>query len=114
MKLLTLCVCTERVEWGEGDSLCIRVDDEKARTNERKHGISFNEAESCFRDVFALESFDVDHSHDEDRFVMIGRSERGRVLVVAFTFRDHKTIRIISAREALRRERLEYEKQISS
>ena len=65
-------------------------------------------------DVFALESFDVDHSLDEDRFVIIGKSERGRLLVVAFTLRDHTTIRIISAREALRQERLEYEKQIGS
>src|SRR5438128_3624782 len=89
-------------------------DNDKARTNEQKHSVSFDEAKSCFVDVFALESFDVDHSVDEDRFVIIGTSERGRVLVVAFTLRDHRTIGIISAREALRRERLEYEKQIDS
>jgi uncharacterized protein len=89
-------------------------DEEKARANQRKHGISFDEAKECFLDVFALESFDVDHSLDEDRFVIIGMSKRGHVLVVAFTLRDHTTIRIISAREALGQERLEYEKQIGS
>jgi uncharacterized protein len=89
-------------------------DEEKARINERKHGVGFDEARSCFHDVFALESFDVDHSLDEDRFVIIGRSERGRILVVAFTLPDHTAIRIISSREALRQERLEYEKQIGS
>jgi hypothetical protein len=89
-------------------------DDNKARINERKHGVSFDEAKSCFLDLFALESFDVDHSADEDRFMIMGRSLRGRVLVIAFTLRDHATIRIISAREALRQERVYYEKQNSS
>ena len=89
-------------------------DEEKARANERKHGVVFEEAKSCFLDVFALESFDIDHSTDEDRFMIIGTSERGRILVTAFTRRDHRTIRIISARKALRQERQEYEKQIGS
>jgi uncharacterized DUF497 family protein len=64
--------------------------------------------------VFAIESYDVDHSDDEDRFMIMGRSEQGRILVIAFTLRGHATIRIITAREALPRERLEYEKQIGS
>ena len=89
-------------------------DDEKARTNRRKHGVDFNEAKSCFRDVFAVESFDVDHSLAEDRFVIIGMSEQDRLLVVAFTLRDYRTIRIISAREARKQERLDYEKQNDS
>ncbi len=89
-------------------------DEEKARANERKHRVAFEEGKSCFLDIFALESFDVDHSADEDRFMIIGRSERGRLLVVAFTLRDHATIRIISAREARKQERFEYEKQIDS
>ena len=89
-------------------------DEEKARANERKHGVGFDEAKSCFLDVFALESFDVDHSADEDRFMMIGRSARGRLLVTAFTVRDGTTIRIISGREARRQERLDYEKQTGS
>ena len=89
-------------------------DDEKARSNERKHGVGFDEAKSCFLDVFAMESFDVDHSVDEDRFMIMGMSDRRRLLVIAFTLRNHATIRVISAREALRQERLEYEKQVGS
>ncbi|HKS21363.1 MAG TPA: BrnT family toxin [Thermoanaerobaculia bacterium] len=86
-------------------------DEEKARLNERKHGVTFTEATSCFMDVFAIESFDVIHSTDEDRFVLSGMSDRGRVLVVAFTLRGNAIIRIISARKALRKERIEYERQ---
>ena len=86
-------------------------DDDKARANEHKHGVSFDEAKTCFRDVFAIEAYDVDHSADEDRFIIMGRSDRNRVIVTAFTVRG-MTIRIISAREARRQERLEYEKQI--
>jgi hypothetical protein len=69
---------------------------------------------SCFLDLFAIESFDVDHSLDEDRFMIMGKPDRGRLLVVAFTLRDRKTIRIISAREARRQERLDYEEQVDS
>jgi uncharacterized protein len=89
-------------------------DEEKALANERKHAVAFEEAKSCFLDVFALESFDIDHSANEDRFMIIGRSERGRILVTVFTLRGHRTIRIFSARQALRQERQEYEKQIGS
>jgi len=89
-------------------------DDEKARSNERKHGVGFDDAKSCFLDLFAIESFDVDHSVDEDRFMIMGMSDRRRLLVIAFTLRNHATIRVISAREALRQERLEYEKQVGS
>jgi len=86
-------------------------DEEKARLNEEKHGVTFDEATSCFRDVFAIESFDVDHSADEDRFALIGMSEKERIVVVAFTLRDGSTIRVISARQATRKERKEYEEQ---
>jgi hypothetical protein len=87
-------------------------DEEKARTNERKHGVRFEEARSCFLDVFAVESFDVDHSGDEDRFTLIGMSDRERILVVAFALRGRAAIRIVSARNALRQERLQYEEKI--
>jgi len=89
-------------------------DEEKARTNERKHRVAFEEAKSCFLDVFALESFDVDHSAHEDRFMIIGRSDRGRLLVTAFTNCGDRTIRLISVRRALRQEHLDHEKQIGS
>ena len=85
--------------------------DAKAAANEQKHAVSFTEAKTIFEDRFAIESFDVIHSVDEDRFVMLGRSDRNRVLIVAYTLRDYKTIRIISARQATRRERLEYEEE---
>lgn len=86
-------------------------DEQKARLNEEKHGVTFVEAATCFRDIFALESFDVHHSADEDRFVLMGVSEKTRVIVVAFTLRDSETIRIISARQARRREQRQYEEQ---
>lgn len=92
----------------------VEWDDQKARINEAKHGVSFDEATSCFHDLFAMESFDVEHSLDEDRFMIMGTSERKRLLVVAFTLRDHGTIRIISAREASRKERMAYEEQSQS
>jgi uncharacterized protein len=87
--------------------------EEKAHANERKHGVSFEEARGCFLDVFAIESFDIGHSFEEDRFIIMGVSERNRLLVVAFTLRD-RAIRIISAREALLKERVDYEKQARS
>src|SRR5438309_7448159 len=68
-------------------------------------------AKTCFYDVYAIEAYDVDHSAGEDRFIIIGRSDRKRVIVTAFTVRG-MTIRIISARVARRHERFEYEKQI--
>ncbi|PYQ28926.1 MAG: hypothetical protein DMF56_14060 [Acidobacteria bacterium] len=86
-------------------------DEKKARLNEEKHGVTFDEATSCFGDVFAIESFDVDHSAAEDRFALIGMSEKKRIVVVAFTLRDGNTIRVISARQATRKERKEYEEQ---
>lgn len=85
-------------EWDEG----------KARTNEKKHGVTFFEAASVFRDPLALTIFDPLHSGEEDRFVSLGESHEGRLLVVVFTERGDN-IRIIGAREATRRERKKYE-----
>lgn len=89
-------------------------DPAKAAANARKHGVSFEEAKTVFTDVFAAESYDRVHSAEEDRFIIVGRSEAGRVLVVAFTLRDHETIRLISARRAETREEHAYEEQIRS
>lgn len=81
-------------------------DDKKARANRRKHGISFGEAQTVFFDEDALEFADPDHSRDEDRFLILGRSFQLRVLVVCHCCRvDGDTIRIISARKATRKER---------
>ncbi len=80
----------------------------KAAANKRKHGISFDEAATVFADTLAFVFPDQDHSEDETRFLIIGMSETGRILVVSHTDREDR-IRIISAREAIRKERIFYE-----
>jgi len=83
-------------------------DDDKAKTNLRKHQVSFAEASTVFADALSLTIPDQEHSEEEDRFVILGESVRKRLLVVAFTERGD-SIRIISARVATRRERKSYE-----
>ena len=85
-------------------------DPAKARTNLRKHGVSFEEAESVFYDEHALLVDDPEHSEDEDRFVLLGLSDRFRVLVVVHAYGEQEAvIRLISARKATRSERIRYE-----
>ena len=81
---------------------------DKAEANERKHGVSFNEAMTVFGDPLALTGYDPDHSDEEDRFVTMGLSADGRLLIASHTDRDEK-LRIISARVATRAERKDYE-----
>jgi len=84
-------------------------DEAKNRANRRKHGVSFEEAQTVFLDENAIRFFDPDHSADEDRFLMLGISIRLRVLVVCHCFRiDDSTIRIISARKANKKEAATY------
>lgn len=83
-------------------------DAEKARRNVAKHGISIEEAASVFLDPFELTVFDPDHSVVEDRFVSVGTSSAGRLLVVGYTERRGK-IRVIFARRATVREQMDYE-----
>ena len=83
-------------------------DETKARKNLKKHGVSFDEASTVFFDPFAITIPDLDHSVNEHRLLTIGRSLGGKLLVVAHT-EDDDLIRIISAREAARRERKDYE-----
>lgn len=85
-------------------------DPRKSAANERKHGVSFTEARSAFGDVLSITAPDPGHSHDESRFVLVGRSSRGRLLVVAHAEHGDE-IRIISARPATRRERHAYEEE---
>jgi len=86
-------------------------DDRKSRENQRKHGVSFEEAESVFFDERAREYFDPDHSDEEDRFLLVGRSYRLRMLLVCHCYReDERVIRIISARRATRTERSAYQR----
>lgn len=80
-------------------------DNEKAAANSKKHGISFEEAKSVFRDERAKLIGDPDHSEDEDRFVLLGLSETLKLLVVCHCYRDENhVIRIISARKATTKE----------
>lgn len=80
----------------------------KAKSNERKHGVTFDEASSVFLDTSSLTIYDPLHSEDEDRFVIIGISLKGRMLTVVHT-ENGDTIRVISARKATKRERNYYE-----
>ena len=86
-------------------------DPHKAVANFRKHGVSFNEAVTAFADPFSITVPDVDHSVSELRFVLIGRSTREHLLVVVHVERDESDIRLISARQASRRERHTYEEE---
>jgi uncharacterized DUF497 family protein len=80
----------------------------KAEANYRKHGVTFDEASTVFRDPLAMLMPDPDHSLDEQRFVLVGVSGGHRLLVVAFVEREPYT-RLITARCATRRERKRYE-----
>lgn len=84
-------------------------DKTKARQNELKHGVTFEEAMSVFRDPLSEEFDDPDHSTHETRRVIVGRSHLGRLIVVSFTERIPRT-RIISARLATRWEQKDYER----
>jgi hypothetical protein len=83
-------------------------DPKKAAANLRKHGVSFEEASTVFRDVLSATGSDPDHSVRERRFVTFGNSNQNRLLVVAHT-EEGDSIRIISARQVTRQERKIYE-----
>jgi uncharacterized DUF497 family protein len=83
---------------------------EKAATNAKKHGVSFEEACTVFGDPLGVLKGDPDHSVNEMRHVLLGSSTLGRLLVVAFAERPPRT-RLISARLATRRERRQYEEE---
>jgi uncharacterized DUF497 family protein len=84
-------------------------DPKKDAANRRKHGVSFEEAQTAFSDSNGLVISDPDHSADEDRFVLLGLSASLRALVVCHCLRDDgDTIRIISARKAGRAEQATY------
>ncbi len=84
-------------------------DGSKAEANERKHGVSFAEASTVFGDPMELTIYDPDHSEGEYRFLSIGRSLSGRLIVVSYTERKQNRIRIISARTATVAETNRYE-----
>ncbi len=89
-------------------SLCFSWDERKAAANERKHHVRFEEAVTVFLDPLAHVFDDPDHSTDETRFLLVGRSLTGRALLVVHADKLD-TIRIISARRLTPRERRDYE-----
>lgn len=91
------------------DDLTVEWDKRKNQKNIKKHGVSFEEAQTVFLDENALRFFDPDHSGDEDRFIMLGISFKLRILVVCHCHRKNDTvIRIISARKADHHEAKDY------
>ncbi len=86
-------------------------DNDKNKSNKKKHNVSFEEAETVFYDDNARLISDPDHSEDEDRFILLGLSNKMRMLVVVHTYRENdEIIRIISARKATRNEAKFYER----
>ena len=94
--------------------LVFEWDSRKAKSNHRKHGVSFDEACTVFDDAGATIFPDEDHSNGEEREIIVGLSIFDRVLLVSFTERSTDRVRIISARKATRREQKDYEENISS
>jgi uncharacterized DUF497 family protein len=83
-------------------------DDEKAAANVIKHGLSFDEAKTVFDDPLYVDFYDPDHSSDEHRYLIVGRSHNRRLLIVSYTERQN-AVRLISARLLTKSEREMYE-----
>lgn len=83
-------------------------DESKAAANLSGHGVSFDEAQTVFDDALYVDFYDPDHSLGEHRYIIIGESQQGRLLLVSYAERDN-AIRLISAREVTRTEREAYE-----
>ena len=91
------------------EDLRFEWDPSKDRANQRKHGVSFEEAQSVFHDHQALQFWDEGHAQSEDRFLLLGLSARLRILMVCHCVREAgNVIRIISARKATAKERRHY------
>jgi uncharacterized DUF497 family protein len=89
--------------------LSFEWDERKSLLNKKKHGLSFEEAKTAFFDENALLIDDLDHSEDENRFILLGLSAKLRILVVCHAHRmDEQVIRLISARKASRHEQKQY------
>lgn len=87
------------------DMIRFEWDENKNRINQRKHGVSFEEAKTVFYDGEAIVIDDPEHSKEEDRFIILGLSSRANLLVVCHCCRASETvIRIISARKATKTE----------
>ena len=91
------------------DDLRFGWDEDKNRSNQKKHGVSFTEAATVFLDEDGLLIPDPDHSEFEERFVIIGTSKKANLLTVVHCLRESETIiRIISARKATKNEGRQY------
>jgi uncharacterized protein len=88
--------------------LTFEWDEEKDLASQKKHGVSFDEAKSVFSDPRSITISDEQHSDEEDRYIDIGFSSHGRLIVVSYTERE-PNIRIISCRKATKSERQAYE-----
>jgi len=89
--------------------LIFEWDNRKNADNLRKHGVSFEDAQTVFFDENAIEFDDPDHSAYEERFILLGLSQSLKVLVVCHCYReDESKIRIISARKAIKKEQKVY------
>jgi len=89
-------------------------DTNKEKINMLKHGVAFEQASYVFADPFALNKYDDEHSENEDRWIMLGRSLNETIIVVVHTFRDidgTEFVRIISARKATKKEKQAYQKR---
>lgn len=87
----------------------IQYDPSKAEVNIRKHGVSFEEATSVLFDPNGL-GFEDSDSELEQRWVLLGKSDQNRLLVVVYTYREDEVIRLISARKATKKEVKQYER----
>lgn len=88
-------------------------DDNKAKDNHKKHKVTFEEGKTAFYDPNAWLIPDPDHSESEKRFVLMGMSERLRILIVCHCYRERdQVIRIISARKATKKEQIQYKKRL--
>jgi uncharacterized DUF497 family protein len=96
--LAAAILCIVEFEW----------DADKSESNLKQHGVSFHEATTVFDDTLSITVPDPDHSFDETRYVIVGVSHEGRLLIVSHADRADR-IRIISARELTRDERSAYE-----
>jgi uncharacterized DUF497 family protein len=83
-------------------------DQEKAQSNRDKHGVSFEEAQTVFDDPLYVDFYDPDHSENENRYIIIGTSSVGNILLVSYTERGD-IIRIISARQVTKQELKAYQ-----
>jgi uncharacterized DUF497 family protein len=83
-------------------------DEKKAAANLADHGVSFDEAKTVFDDPLYVDFYDPDHSYDEHRYLIVGESRQGRLLIVSYTERG-ESVRLISAREVSLLERKAYE-----